>query len=66
MKKRLICLSLFSLILSGCVSAGYHQRKMNQLKKETINHDIEILDRVARKELTPLDAFKLMRYRRDN
>ena len=50
-------------LLSGCVTAGYHQRKMAELKYEEITKAILLAEQVKDKRMSIRDMIKIMQMR---
>lgn len=51
---------VFGFVLSGCVSMRYHQRAVNEARREAIQEAQAIVDQVRRATLTFRDADYLL------
>lgn len=54
---------LLSAILNGCVSIGYHQKKVAEVKQEERTKATLLAEQVRDKRMTIKDMLKLLNYR---
>lgn len=59
-KIKAFVLLIFGFALSGCVSMRYHQRAVNEARREAIQEAQAIVDQVRRATLTFRDADYLL------